>query len=300
MFRKQIEGVINLSFPIIILYNISPLFLLTIPGQIFCSFAVGAYLYFMHYKQLQNLQNSLQFSPSGDHQEFFNNIMETCQVDPDSVILKYAYIPEGIALTAGKTIVIDPILWHGVSDDVQAGKVEEIFKVHIEPGLTDAQKAQIEAIHQLLTPESQRFIFKHELAHVVRNFSCIKLLVVFIVAFLATYSGILAAVIALQVHGLLAILVGMFVGGCMDLFLTYGSNVVWKLQEEKAADYFAAQYSSDEDIQAAALFFENYQHVIDRYKESGNFIANLPQAVLSGHQHGSARSVYLRGLMSQK
>ncbi len=219
MFRKQIEGVINLSFPIIILYNISPAFLLTTPGQIFCSFAVAAYLYFMHYKQLQNMQNGLQFSPSGSHQEFFNNMMEECQVDPDSVILKYAYIPEGIALTAGKTIIIDPILWHGVSDDSQAVKVEEIFKVHIEPGLTDAQKAQIEAIHQLLTPGSQRFIFKHELGHVVHNFSSKKLYIIFLVGFLATYSGVLAAIFALQIHGLLAILVGMFFGGCIDLFL---------------------------------------------------------------------------------
>lgn len=300
MFRKQIEGVINLSFPIIILYNISPAFLLTISGQIFCSCAVGIYLYVMHYNQLQSLQKGLQFSPSASHQEFFNNIMEACQVDPSSVILKYAYIPEGIALTASNTIVIDPILWHGLSDDSQAVKVEEIFKVHIEPGLTDAQKAKIVDIKQLLTPESQRFIFKHELGHVVRHFSFVKLLVIFFVGFLATYSGVVTAMIALQIHGLFAILVGMLVGGCMDLLLTYTSNIVWKLQEEKAADYFAVQYSSDEDVRAAALFFENYQHVIDRYKSSRSFIANLPQAVLSGHQHGSARSAYLLQLLSKK
>ncbi len=300
MFRKQIEGVINLSLPIIILYNVYPPFLLTIPGQIICSVGLGLYLYVIHYQQLQNLQKALLYGPSGNHKEFFTSLIQECQVDPSSVILKYAYVQESIAMTAGKTVIIDPILWHGVSDDPQASKVEEIFTTHIEKNLTDDQKAQLADIRQLLTPESQRFIFKHELGHVMHNFSSKKLCIIFMVGFFATFSGIMAALFALQIHGLLAIIAGMFVGGCMDLFLTYASNVVWKLQEEKAADRFAVEYSSNEDIQAAARFFENHQHVLDRYAEAGNFLAQLPSVVVSGHQHGSVRSAYLLQLMSQK
>jgi hypothetical protein len=299
MLRKQIEGVLNLSFPLIILYNVYPIFLLTMPGQCICSLVIASYLYFVHYKQLQNLQNTLQFSPSGSHKDFFNNLMQECQVDPNLVILKYAYIADGIAMAAGKTVIIDPILWHGINDDPEAVKVEEIFKVHIQKGLTAVQKDRIEAFSKLLTPGSQRFIFKHELAHVVHNFSFKKLLVIFIIGFLSTYSGIIVAMLAMQIHGLVAILVGMFVGGFMDLLLMYVSNVVWKLQEEKTADRFAAQYSNNEDIQAAALFFKEHQHVVDTYKKSGNLLESLPSVILSGHQHGLVRSAYLLQLLSK-
>ncbi len=300
MFKKQIEGVINLSLPIILLYNVYPIVLHTVLGRVVCSLAIGLYLYYINYQQLQNLQNALQFSPSGDHKDFFNNLIEECNVDPNLVIVKYAYIPEGIAMALEKTIIIDPILWHGVNDDPQAVKVEEIFKTHVEKGLTSVQKDRIAAFHQSLTPGAQRFIFKHELGHVMLNFSQKKLLVMLSLGFVATYCGIIAAMFALPIHGLIAIIVGMFVGGFMDLFLTYASNVVWKLQEEKAADRFAADHSSNEDIQATALFFENHQHILDTHKEAGNFLSDLPSVILSGHQHGSVRSAYLLQLRSKK
>ena len=300
MFRKQIEGVINLSLPIIILYNIHPNCIITLPGQLLCSAAIGAYLYFIHDKQLQNMQNSLLYSPTNHHKQDFENLIAQCNVDPNSVILKYAHIPEGIAMTAGNTVIIDPVMWHGTDDDPQAIKVKEIFTTHIEKNLTTAQKAQLTEFHQILTPESQRFIFKHELGHVVQNYATKKLFLIFLLGFVATYSGIATAILGLQIHGMFAIFVGMLIGGCMDLLLTYGSNVIWKLQEEKAADRFAVQYSSVEEIHAAALFFENHQHVIDRYKQTGNFIANLPSVILSGHQHGAARSAYLLELLAKK
>ncbi len=300
MFKQQIAGVINLSLPIIILYNIHPNLIITLPGQLLCSAAIGAYIYFMHYKQLQNLQNSLLYSPTNSHKDDFENLIAQCNIDPNSIILKYAYIPEGIAMTAGKTVIIDPVMWHGTDDDHQAIKVKEIFTTHIENTLTADQKAQLTELHQLLTPESQRFIFKHELGHVVQNYSTKKLFLVFLLGFVATYSGIATAILALQIHGMFAIFIGMFVGGSIDLLLTYGSNVAWKLQEEKAADRFAVEHSSAQEVQAAALFFENHQHVIDRYKQLGNFITNLPSVVLSGHQHGAARSAYLLELLAKK
>ncbi len=48
------------------------------------------------------------------------------------------------------------------------------------------------------------------------------------------------------------------------------------------------------------LFFENHQHVIDRYKQPGNFMTHLPSVILSGHQDGSARSAYLLELLAKK
>ncbi len=300
MFNQYIQGIITLSFYLIITYNINPNFLITIPGQLVCSISIGMYLYFLSYKQLQNMQNSLLYSPSEGHKDAFDNLIQQCNVDPKSVIVKYAYIAEGIAMAAGKTIIIDPLLWHGIDDDPQAISVKDIFTLHLEKNLTANQKTQMAEFHQLLTPESQRFIFKHELGHIVQNFATKKLLLIFFLSFLATYIGITATIFALQIHGFVAIFAGILVSGCIDLFLTYGSNVVWKLQEEKAADRFAVQYSSTEDVQAAALFFENHQHVIDRYKQPGNFMTSLPSVILSGHQHGTARSSYLLKLLANK
>lgn len=298
MFKQQIQGVINLSFPLIIIYNLQPAFFVTIYGQILCSLALGAYVYYLNYKQVEQLEKTLQFSPTGDHKDFFNNIIEACQIDPATVVVKYAYTNESIAMAAGTTVIIDPVVWHDVQDDAQAVKVQEIFKLHVEPNLSQLQKDRLTAFHRVLTPAAQRFIFKHELGHIVHHFSFYKLIVVFITGSLAAFAGIMAAVATLQIHGMLAIIVGMVVGGCMDLFLTYLSNLVWKLQQEKAADLFAVQYSSDEDIQAAALFFENHQNILDTHPEQNNVLAKLPSIIKTGHQHGEVRSAYLLKLMS--
>jgi Zn-dependent protease with chaperone function len=196
-------------------------------------------------------------------------------------------------MMAQHTVIIDPVVWHTQSEDQEALKVKDIFAQHIEPALSQTQKQRLDAIKQLLTPAAQRFIFKHELGHSAANFSKKKLGVIFIVGFLATYSGITAAKLVLPINGLLAILVGMLVGGFCDLLYTYLSNATWKLRQEKNADFFAARYSSREDIQAAAHFFAHHQEVLATYREPGNLLARIPSAFTSGHQNGKARSAFL-------
>ncbi len=253
------------------MYNLYPVFILTAPGQIFCSLLLGVYIWYLYYQQLKNLEKTLQYSPTESYKDYFHNLIQECAIDSNLIVLKYVYTNESIAMTAGRTVIIDPIIWHDVQDDPQAVKVLEIFKTHIEPGLTAMQKERIAAFNSILTPQAQRFIFKHELAHVVHNFSHKKLIIMFMIGVLAAYSGIFTTVFVLQIHGLIAIVAGMTVGGVMDLFLTYLSNFVWRLQEENAADAFAVEYSSNEDIKAAALFFENHQDILDKSKEPNNY-----------------------------
>jgi hypothetical protein len=92
----------------------------------------------------------------------------------------------------------------------------------------------------------------------------------------------------------------MFVGNTSDLLLTFISNAVWKLREEKKADQFAAQYSTIEDIEAAALFFEQHQEILDTYRQPRNFISYIPSFIRTGHPNGKSRSKYLLKLVSQK
>jgi Zn-dependent protease with chaperone function len=299
MLKQQISGIVNLSVPLILIYAFYPAFLGSLSGKIICSVVIGLYLFIISYKGLMQLTRTLQFVPTGAYKEKFEDLIRSCDVDPSTIILKYAYTNEFIAMAADTTIIVDPIVWHGLVDDPQVGKVEEIFKVHIEPNLTILQKERIAAIHGLLTLPTQRFIFRHELGHVARYFSYKKLVVIFLIGFLATYSGIVAAMVVLQIHGLLAILVGMFVGGSVDLFLTYGSNLIFKLQEEKAADRFAVRYSSNEEIQAAALFFKQYQNFLDTHKLLDATATKMP-LIFQGYQHGADRSAYLLQLLSKK
>lgn len=298
MLQQQISGVINLSLPLIIAYNLYPALLITLPGQIVCSLSLGFYLWYINYRQLKNLEKTLQFSPTERHKDYFYDLIRSCNVDPATVVLKYAYTNESIAMAAGKTIIIDPILWHDLGDDPQAVKVEEIFKVHIEPNITEAQKKRLASIHTYLNPVVQRFLFRHELGHILHHFSLKKLFVIFCIGTLATWTGILTMIILLPINAIVATLGGMIVGGVVDLSLSYASNLGFKLQEEKAADRFAVQYSSAEEIQAAADFFEQHQDILD--KDTQNRWTFLPASMFTGYQKGKDRSVYLLQLMHKQ
>lgn len=300
MFLQQIAGVINLSLPLIILYNIQSSFLTTFWAQIFCSFSVGAYVYYCAYKQLHNLENSLQYSPTGECKELFDAMIKDCGIDPENIILKYAYTQGTMAMTAGKTVIIDPVVWHGLENDAQAMQVKNIFHEHIEKNISIFAKERIWGIHQLLTDRVERFIFKHELAHVIFNFSIKKLLILFFSSSLAAYCGIVTAVSVLQVHSLFAIFSGMFIGGIIDFIFTLVSNIIWKLQVEKQADGYAVRFSSKEDVQAAALFFEEHQALLDKFKDPKDYLGMFPSEITSGHQHGKLRSAYLLTLLDQK
>lgn len=299
MLRQQISGIFNISMPLIILHLLFPDFLLHTTGQIISSVVVGMYLFVLSYKQMKQMTKALKFSPTGIHKEHFQSLIKSCNLEQKSVELRYAYTNESIAMTAGSTVIIDPILWHGFADDVQAMHVGAIFKEHIEPHLTDAQKERLTSIYKLLTPAVQNFLFRHELGHVVHHFSLKKLLIIFLIGFVITYIGIQAALYVLPVHGLIASIFGMISAGSLDLFLTYLSNLIFKLQAEKGADRFAVQYSLDEEVVAAANFFLQYQLFLHHHKNIDKTISKVP-SILQGYQNGVNRSAYLLKILSEK
>lgn len=293
-------GIIRLSFPLIVLFNIYPVVLLNFIGQFLCSLVLGCFIYYQHWNQLKNLTNSLKYTPKEYHKNLFNNLIKECTLEPNDIVLRYAYTNEQIAMAANNTVIIDPIIWHNLNDDQEAIKVKDIFKEHIQPTLTYAQTERIDMIHNILNPAVQRFIFKHELGHVFYNYSNNSLIRNFIVIALATYNGIIASIALLPFNGFIAIIGGMIVASASDISLTYLSNAVWKLYEEKKADRFAIQYSSYEDIQEAAHFFKSHQDILDKYKEPDNLLANLPSFITTGHPDGKSRSEYLLQLAAKK
>ena len=61
MFSPQIQGIINLSIPLIILYNARPGIFSRFYGKLACAIVVGFYIGFCHWQQGKNLAESLKY-----------------------------------------------------------------------------------------------------------------------------------------------------------------------------------------------------------------------------------------------
>jgi Zn-dependent protease with chaperone function len=300
MFLQQIIGLINLAVLAISFFYISPDLLHIWYGPIICSLLIATYIWFLNYQQHKAIIKSLLYVPSGTHKEFFERIIQSCNIAKEKIQLKYAYSAEQIALTLGSTIVIDPVLWSLCDHDAQTVPVISVFTTNIEPSLTQAQKQRLSEVKKILTPQVQTFIFKHELGHVVHNFAYKKLWIIFGLGFTAAYFGIKTTQLLFAFNKAMAILLGIIVAGIIDLVLTYASNFVFKQQTEKNADIFAAQYSSANEINAAALFFAKHQEILDQNPDAPNFFTKLPTEIKTGHPNGKVRAKYLKLLAEQK
>lgn len=298
MFKQQLIGTINLSVPVIVLYFVYPSLFAHTTGIIACSLMVGLYIWYLNWRQAKALESSLKFVPTAEYQAKFNTLMRECEVNPDDINVRYAYTNEQIAMMVNNMVIVDPVLWD--IQDSEALKVKQIFDLHIKPAISKTQELRLSGIKEALNPAAERFIFKHELGHIVNNFSQKKLFGSFIIGSLAAFCGIYAAMMVVHINGLLAIAAGVIVGGFYDLVYTYTMNAAWKFREEKAADRFAAQYSSPDDIIAAAKFFAKHQEIINSHKEPGNWLAVLPSEITTGHQNGYKRSVFLRALATSR
>ena len=293
MNQQQIFVIVKLTSPVIVLYNIFPAFLLTPIGQVTGALLVGTYIWYLNRKQHNATINALRYAPTDSHKTFFEELIRSCDIDPQTVTLKYAYTGEQIAMAMSNTVIIDPVIFSLVDEDPGATPVRNIFNQSFEPVLTATQKQRMVEHKQLLTPAAQHFIFKHELGHVVDHFSPKKLFIIFWIGTVAAYAGIKAGLYMLPVSGVVAILTGAIIGWLTDILATYASNVFFKVGAEKRADAFAIRYSSAQDLRAAAEFFEQHQLVCDSHKEPGNLFAHLPPEIISGHPNGKVRAAYI-------
>lgn len=298
---QQMVGVFNLSMPLFLVYQVSPDFLLSYPGIILCSLAIGAYVAYLTYFRSKNEMQSWKFIPSPDQTTIFNKTIIACGLDPAKIALRYAYAGDGVAVTLFNTIVIDPMLWKDI-DDPEFYKTREIIEKHVLPVVDEHKKRLHAQIDTILTPSVQEFIFKHELGHVVRQFSTRRIIMLGCMAALATGAALWAVWSTIgALGGLRAFLVGFIVGTCVDLLLSYASNVFFKAQEEKKADLFACHFSSREEIEKAADFFEQYEGYAQEYRNAlGGMHTMIPSIILSGYIDGKSRARYLRDIAQEK
>jgi hypothetical protein len=304
MFKQQIIGTINIALPLIAIFYNFPALLWSPFGAIAGALLLGIYIWFLNYKQHKAQQKALLYVPSGEHKEMFENLIRSCNIDPATINLRYAYTAQQIAMAMGNTVIMDPTCCSICSDDPNVTPVVSMFTQLYASSLNTLQKER-QAYQSQLTPQAQSFIFKHELGHVVDQFAYKKLWIVFAIATVATFAAISTTKLILPfadtaLTGILAIVAGLFIGTVIDLVLTYGSNFFFKVAAEKRADLFAAKYSTAQEITDAAYFFGREQEIIEKYKDPKNLLLKLPLTILSGHPAGKTREAYLLKLAEDK
>lgn len=297
---QQISGVINLSIPVIVLYQLYPALLQTYWGIFMYALMIGIITYLLNKRATDTMVQALTHRPSGEWKEQLEKMIIQCGMNPKDVSLVYAYTNEQTILTAYNTIIIDPVVWSSIAEDPAAITVTTIFDQYTAPTLSEVQKQRLAEIQRIFSPNVQDFFFRRQLAHVYHHFSTKKLFVIGFVGTLAAYVSILAAMSIVHINGILAIAVGIVVGCIADLAFTYLSNALFKLREEKAADMFAAHYSSRKEIEATAAFFEQHHKIKDRLKDPNNFLSFLPSVLATGHLDGIRRARYLRAIAAEK
>lgn len=292
MLKNQIIGTINLAIPIIFLYNFFPILFTSYLGIFAMACGIGAWVYHLHRKQLNNMITSLQYQPQ-ELAQYFNELIKECNIDPKTLQIRYAFTQESIAMTAKNTIIVDPVVWHELEQDNQAKKVADVYQDHVQKTLAADQKARIEQIKMALSVPVQRFIFKHELGHAFYNYSEKKLIGLALEAGIAAFVGILLALLMLPIiGGFGAIVAGIGISCMIDLALAWVLNY-WKAGHELQADAFAARYSNAEDIAAAAQFYLQHDQIIP-YKQL------LPREFGAGYPSGKKRADRLMTFLDKK
>lgn len=299
LLRNQLFSVFSLSIPLMAVAHFYPWVFSQWYGIIGVSLAMGLYVLYLNYKAAISQNAGLLYKPTGAVKEVLDKITVACGLNPTDLEIRYAYTQEMIGSANFNMIRLDPLLWSLIADDVEAQKAKQVLETHIVPTLSEIQKTRIAGIQQIFTPGAQQFIFKHELAHVIHTFSRKKLALVGCIAVLSAASGIITAQLLFPLLGAFALIIACMVAGFMDLFLSYASNVVFKVRAEYYADMFAAKHSTPQEIEAAADFFEKHA-VIMHENQDQTLLAKLPAEILSGHPNAQSRVAYLRNLAVQK
>jgi len=296
IIRQQLSGSINISLPFIIFYYFAPQYALSFAGITVYSLLVGLYIAYVVYITTRNQAKSFLFIPTDDRKKQFDNEISRCGLDLKDVTIRYAYVDDAVALTFFNTIAVDPMVWSSIQEDPEALKAREVVEKYVIPSVPENKKELHNAISSNLSLAAQKFIFRHELAHIFYNYSTKRIVITGIMAAIAALAALFFAYKVIPILGGFFTLVACIcLGALIDLLLGYAVNYFFKSYEEKRADIFATRFSSKEEIKAAADFFENYEQAAQRYRKTiDSKIFSLPATIYGGYIDGITRAHYLR------
>lgn len=169
IIKQELLGVIILAIPLGVLYYVFPRFIFSFLGIVLCSLGIGIYLALVNYQATKKTINQLMFIPSGQCKKLFEDEIVQCGLQVDNVSLRYGYADDGIALTMFNVVIVDQMVWKNIESDPEACKAKNLIEYHILPAISAEKKALHDKINKSLSPDVQRFIFKHELGHVFYN-----------------------------------------------------------------------------------------------------------------------------------
>lgn len=304
ILKQEALGILNLSLPISALIFLSSQFEFSNSIILICSFLFGLYLFFLNYKSAQSQIKQLKFEPCDENKKELAKIVEQVGMNLSQVNIRYSYTTEMICATTFNTISIDPLYCNSLENDSNFQEAKNLIEKYILPQLDLNFKARIEKIKEALTIPAQNFIIRHELGHVYYNYSIKKLLIVSLIGSVAMFMGFKAAIWANSVLGYfsnfyLHIIFGLVVAAIIDIILSYSSNLFFKLNEENRADLFAVKYSTFEEINQAANFFEKFSEITAKNEITG-IISFLPTTILTGYNEGKVRAQILREMALNK
>lgn len=293
-------GCLNIALPIAVLYYYFPSFVLSLVGIVMLGFVVGASLFWLYYNQNIALTRRLQFSPSGDAAENFNTQIKAAGLNPQKVAVRYGYNDDQIGVTIFNMVVVDQMLWKNINDP-EFLKAQEVIKMHILPTLSEAKKKQLAQINEALTEPAQKFIFKHELGHVADNYGYKKLLLIGLSGFISVVTALYFAAKFIGVFDSVSVfLSALFLLFFIDTISPYLINYFFKSYKELQADRFAAKYSTKEEINAAADFFEKYEVYAQEYRNVIGDSSFIPLVFRVGYVESHERVKRLRKLAALK
>lgn len=294
---RQVFGTLNLACPFILLYKFAPNFALTTSGITLYGLLVGLYLIYSNYSAAQKQLKTLLYTPTVPHNQQFDQAIEHCRLDPKQVSIRYAYTGDNIAMTMFNSVILDPLVWKNI-EDPELIKARDVVEKFIIPTLPDNKKALLNIIQKEMTPDAQKFIFRHELGHVFYNYSYKKILLMGAVGMLVACITLLFAKQVMPTLGEAGTFVICILLSCaVDLLLGFATNFFFKTKVEYNADIFATKFSTKAEIKAAAEYFEKYEQTAQAYRHSTNrFLNVIPTTILIGYIDGITRGKYLRDI----
>ena len=301
MILNHIIGVLNLSLPIIVAYQFFPDFIFSPYGIALCALLIGSYVFYVNYRGSKKMQKVLVYSPTGEVRQFFNDEITKCGMQPDDICLRYSYLNDNVATSTLNTICIDPMVWKGVEQDGDVIAIKNIIERHVLPAVPEQNKQLHSHIKSILMPEAQRFIFRHELGHTYHAYSYKVLISLFVIAATSTGIGMMSFAAVMPIYGgFVAVFVGTCIGGVFDMILGYTNNAFFKVWQERKADEFAVQFSTQQEIEAAADFFEKYEQEAQEFRKNNFLLAYLPVTAVTGHPKTEIRATYLRSSAKER
>lgn len=300
-FTQQLTGTLKIIFYILILYVfMGDIVLSSLWGRLSLAIGLGLFIAYIQYGATTTLANNLLFEPAGQGLEAFNDMIRECEFSPESIRIRYGYSQGSIALSMLNTISLDPMVWTEKTEHTSIKKARETIDTFIMPSVPQEQKEIITFIKETITPASQNFIFRHELGHTANHCSLKKIALTGCIIAAAVFIGTSTVAYLMPLTGgILASLLGTIIGSMTDIVLSTVGNVVCNYNQEKEADRFAARYSNQEEIKAAAELFEKHQDFLDSTMSKLDRFYTVTKYV-SGNFDGKERAAFLRNLAEQK